>query len=228
MNKVLAVSITILLVVGLSACGTSTTTMNPSKSSGNNLKTLSTVEELVLGTLKLEGTSQEAVDKTQAATFLPLWKAYIELQSNNSTASEEVDAVISQIQSSMTTDQTKAIDNLKLTSQDLLDTMASFGITITLVTPQGTPSASIGQDIGVGVQVDAGGGSPPARGVPPSGGGGPQNGTGGPGGSTSGTSNLSQSQIATMQASAGTVQGANGTTGLIEKLITVLEQMVQS
>ena len=226
MNKVVAVVITILLVVGLSACGTSTTT-NPSDSSGMNSKSLSTVEELVLGTLKLEGTSQ-AVDKTQAAALLPLWQAYEELQTNNSTASEEVDAVISQIQGSMTADQTKAIDNYKLTSQGLLDLMSSFGITNALSTPQGTPSASTGQDIGVGFQGNAGGGNPPAGGVPPSGGGGPQNGTGGSGSLPSGSSNLSQSQIATMQASTGTVQGANGTTGLIEKLISVLKQKVQS
>jgi hypothetical protein len=226
MKKMIALVITILLILGLSACNMSSST-NTANSTSSDSKTLSTVEELALGTLKLEGTDQ-AVDQTQAATLLPLWQAYIELQNNNSIATEEVDAVISQIQSSMTTDQTKAINDLKFTSQDLMDTMTSLGITNTMANLQGTPSASTGQDTAGGFQGDTTGGSAPAGGAPPSGGGGPQAGGGGPGGSNLGTTNLSQSQIATMQAYGGTAQGAKGITGLIEKLIRIFQQKIQS
>jgi hypothetical protein len=162
MKKLMELLITILLVAGLSACDTSTA-MTPAKAARTNSKSLTSVEELILSTLKLEETSQ-AVDKTQVATLLPLWQAYVELQSNNSTATEEVEAVISRIQSSITAEQSKAIDNLELSSQDLIDTMASLGITNTPLSSQRTPSSSTGQDIVIGVQVDAGGGNPPAAG----------------------------------------------------------------
>jgi hypothetical protein len=225
MKKLVAILFSILWITGLSACSTSAAP-STANSTGSNSKTLSTVEELVLGTLNLEGTS-EAVDKIQAASLLPLWRAYVELQGNNSTASEEVNAVISQIEGAMTVEQMKAIGDLKLTSQDLMDTMASLGIDNAPVNPQGTRVASTGQDVIVGGQVDVGGGNPSAGGVPPSDGGMPQKGTGGPRGSSSGTTNLSQSQIATMQASSGTSQGAKGINALIEKLINGLQKTAQ-
>ena len=226
MKKLVALGITILLILGLSDCGTSTLT-DATTSTNTNSNILSPVEEAALGTLKLEGTSQE-VNSTQAATLLSLWQAYIELQNNNSTATEEVNAVISQIQSSMTSAQMKAIEDLKLSSQDLMDTITSLGISKAPMIAQGTPTSSNGQDGMGGIQVDIGGGNAPAGGAPPSDGGSPQIDGGGPGGSNPGTTSLNQSQKATLQASKGTAQGVSGTTGLIEKLISILEQKIQS
>ena len=68
----------------------------------------------------------------------------------------------------MTTDQTKAINDLKLTSQDLMDTMASLGISNVPVSTQGTQTAPSGQDTAGRFQDDTTGGSALAGGAPPS------------------------------------------------------------
>ena len=219
--------VTIFLLLGLVACSAKSSADTSSENTMSpDSRSLSTIEELVLGMLKLEGTDQ-AVDATQAATLLPLWQAYQELQTNNSTATEEVNAVVSQIQSSMTSEQTKIINDMKLTSQDLMDTMASLGVSNSAASAEGTQTAPSGQDFAMEFQDGSGGANASAGSSPPSGGGGPQDGGGASGAPGSGMTDLSQSQIAAMQAAKGTGQGNNGIAGLIEKLISVLEQKIQ-
>jgi hypothetical protein len=227
MKRVIGLMIFIPLIFILTACSASSAA-NGTSLNGNNSdsKTLSTIEELALGTLELEETGQ-AVDKTQAFTLLPLWEAYVELQGNNSTAPEEVEAVITQIKSSMTTTQMKAINDLKLTTRDFTDTMTSLGITNPSASPQGTQTASQGDNFAGGFQGDITGGSAPAGG-PPSMGGGPQDGGGITGGSISGSPNLNQSQVSAPQESNNSLQGSYGSIGLIEKLISILEKRIQN
>ncbi len=70
--------------------------------------------QLALGTLELEGT-EEAVTADQAATLLPLWQA---LQ-GGVTVEAEVNAVLAQIERTMTTEQLQAIAAMQLTQKDI-------------------------------------------------------------------------------------------------------------
>ena len=75
-------------------------------------------ESLLIGTLKLQGTSN-AVNATQAAALVPLWQAYAQLTSSNTAAQAEIDAVVTQIQQTLTPAQVQAITAMKLTRQDM-------------------------------------------------------------------------------------------------------------
>ena len=96
---------------------------------------LSQANRLLVGTLKLEATDQ-AVTKDEATQLLPLWQAYLSLSSSQTAAEAEVDALLNQINSTMTTSQVQAITAMNLTSTDMMDLMQSMGG----MGPQGTPN----------------------------------------------------------------------------------------
>lgn len=73
---------------------------------------------LILGTFKLEDT-EFAIDSAQAAELLPLWKALRSLSQSETVAAEELQAVINQVQDTMTAEQIAAIESMELTMQDL-------------------------------------------------------------------------------------------------------------
>lgn len=79
--------------------------------------------QLALGTLKLEETGG-AVTPGQAKTLLPLWQA---LQ-GGVTAQAEVNAVLAQIEKTMTQEQLQAIAGMRLTQDDLQAWMEEHGI----------------------------------------------------------------------------------------------------
>ena len=74
--------------------------------------------KLTLGTFKLEETAY-AVDAEQAASLLPLWKALRSLSESQTAATEELQAVLNQIQDSMTPEQMAAIEGMGLTGEDM-------------------------------------------------------------------------------------------------------------
>ena len=80
--------------------------------------------ELVLGTLKLEG-SGEAVTPAQAAKLLPLWQI---VQSGSLQGAAEMEAVLKQIKGAMTEPQLTAIEGMALTFQDIQAWMQEQGI----------------------------------------------------------------------------------------------------
>jgi len=61
--------------------------------------------------------------------LVPLWQAYAQLTSSNTAAQAEIDAVVSQIQTTLTPAQVSAITALKLTRQDMVTEMSSLGLT---------------------------------------------------------------------------------------------------
>ena len=135
-----AISLVTLLILAAcgakaAAAGTSSTgqsangTPVPNGTPGarNLTQPLPLAEQLVIGTFKLEGTSN-AVDAKTAAQLVPLWQAYAQLTSSSTAAQAEIDAVISQIQSTMTPQQVQAITALKLTRQDMVTTMTTLGL----------------------------------------------------------------------------------------------------
>jgi hypothetical protein len=70
--------------------------------------------QLVLGTMRLEGT-ENAVTPGQAAALLPLWQAL----RGGVTAQAELAAVLKQIEGTMTSEQLEAIAAMQLTQEDL-------------------------------------------------------------------------------------------------------------
>jgi hypothetical protein len=153
MKKWMFIPIIISLVIALAACG-STQSTNAAKSTAT---TLSQEGQLLVGTFKLENTSL-AINSAQASTLLPLWETLQSLASSNTTASQEVDAVVSQIESSMSADQVSSITAMKLTQQDLAATAIDTGTAATTAGSASTVKTSAAQ-LPAGA---AAGGNPPS------------------------------------------------------------------
>ena len=104
-------AVIVVLAIVLVACGakaTATTTAggttagnsggsggfaaNGTPAARNLTQPLPLAESLLIGTLKLQGTSN-AITATQAAALVPLWQAYAQLTSSNTAAQAETDAV---------------------------------------------------------------------------------------------------------------------------------------
>lgn len=224
------ITITTILVLTLTACsGTNTGNRSnfqgganqqgsATQQGGANQQGLSLPEKLAVGTLKLEGTST-AVTAKEAADLLPMWQVYSSLITSDTAAQEEKDALIQQIQGTMTSDQIKAIDSLNLTQRDVFTSMQQLGITTasSQIDANGTP-----QPGGNGGNFFRGGGGFGGGGDFGGGGGGFNRG-GGNGGQ------FGPSQIATAQA----LRAANGGGGfnnnrLLTPLIDAVIKLLKS
>lgn len=89
----------------------------------NYADALNVQSQLAVGTLKLEE-SPQAVNETQAAALLPLWRAYQSLSQSDITADVEIEALLNQIQGKMTAAQLEAISALALTDEDVAAMLA--------------------------------------------------------------------------------------------------------
>jgi hypothetical protein len=215
----------LLIPVMLTAC-------NQTTSTGTSTVEMTEETNLIVGTIKLDGTDQ-AVNIDQAAQLIPLWQMLQSLETSGTAATAETDAVIKQIKAIMTTDQISTIDAMNLTQEDVMSAMGNMGMAPG-INASGTPDASAAgfPDPGMagGVPGDMGttGGVPSAgSGERPSGGmTGGVPGAGGPGGTDGGiASGLSSEQIATFEAqqsSSGTVPSMNNSSRMIEALVAYL------
>jgi len=151
-------SLILIAVLLLDTCGTAASTSTVSTS--NNL---STAAELALGTLKLEGTNT-AVTSTQATQLLTLWEGYQSLSESDTSSKVELEALVKQIQGTMTTDQVKAIEAMNLTDQSMSEIMGTLGGSNNASAPASTPGSSgLSQDVpsgGQGEMPSDGGGIP--------------------------------------------------------------------
>lgn len=130
-------SISIVLVAcsgGSNQSSASTGADTSSVSQGNT--DLSEVNKLLVGSLKLQDTDL-VITADEATTLLPLWQAYRSLSSSQTAAEAEVEALLKQIQSSMTAEQMQKIEGMNLTTADLMSLMQSMGGGFG---PQGTPN----------------------------------------------------------------------------------------
>ncbi len=191
MKKILT-TILILFTLIAAACSAA----KPAAGTAN--QSLSAETKLIVGTLKLEGTAQ-AVTTEQASKLLPLWELRKELSANSAAAPQEIDAVIHQIQSTMTTEQIQAIDDMKLTQQDAM----------TFV--QGQVSAAQSSAKQSSSQRNGGGFAPP---------------DGGPGGGIPGTGS-SVSTPATTTAKSTQAQSANSSNAASSSMIDLMIQYLQ-
>lgn len=133
---------------------------------------------LILGTFKLEDT-EFAIDSAQAAELLPLWKALRSLSESETVATEELQAVINQVQDTMTAEQIAAIGSMELTLQnlgpiaeDLGLELGNFGGRFGELSPEMQATREAARESG---QFPGGGqGTGPGSGIPASGPGGGQ------------------------------------------------------
>jgi hypothetical protein len=173
----------------------------------------------MVGTFRLEEGGL-AVTPAQAAELSPLWKAYRSLSASDSASAVELDALLEQIQESMSDEQLAAIAAMKLTREDLVAVMAAQGVQ----TGAGGRRGNLSPEQIAAMQTrraqGGGGGFGGAGGGPP-GGGPPGGGFGGPGAGQA----PNPEQIATLQAQrGGSGGGAFMVQGpLFDALIKLLE-----
>jgi hypothetical protein len=134
--KGLLVVLVVGLVVALVGCGKAEPTQGVEEAEVESLSPgapgafggpdggLQGVNRLALGTLKLEGT-EDAVTPEQAAAMLPLWQA---IQGGSLRGDAETDAVLKQIEGTLTDAQRAVIDDTELTFQDIGAWMEEQGI----------------------------------------------------------------------------------------------------
>jgi hypothetical protein len=208
MKKWKLVSIVIGLVLVLTACG-STQSSNASATASTML---SLEEQLLVGTLKLESTTL-AVSTEQADQLLPLWETLQSMASSGTAASQEVDAVVSQIESTMSPEQFSSITAMNLTQQDLAAAVRDTGASTTSSSSTRTTNpGSLQPQSGAGAP---GGGNPPTdmgAGIPDS-----------TGGQSAGQTQTGSAQAITSQSSGTTNQV---TTVLIQTLIELLQKKI--
>ena len=221
MNKTI-LSILLLLVLTVAACGNASRAIQTSSTQTTDLPIET---KLVVGTLRLEGT-QQAVTDEQANELLVMWQVYQELSSSDTAAQAEIDGLIEQIQETMTAEQIKTITAMNLTQQDVFALLQEQGAGVgssqqnsSANTFSFSPGAVGGTD---GSGLPDGGGAPPdagmAGGIPPDGGMGGD--MGGMGGAGSG-SGADKSQDASASSSTG------GSAGVPTALVGVLIQYLE-
>ncbi len=138
----LLLPVIVLISLVITACKGSSVDNSNGSTTSQSAASLSEVNALLVGTLKLEGT-ENAITAEEAGQLLPLWQAYLSLSRSQTAAEEEVNGLLKQIQSSMTSQQTQAIKAMNLTNDDMLQLMQSMGPVGSQGTPnpQGTPGA---------------------------------------------------------------------------------------
>jgi hypothetical protein len=124
---------------------------------------LSAAARLAVGTLKLEGTSN-AVTTSEAGDLLTLWEAYRSLSNSDTTSQIELDALVKQIEGTMTSEQTKSIDAMNLSEQSASDVVqsmgSSIGVSVSSSTPDSSAQSQPAQAGGPGGMPADGGGNP--------------------------------------------------------------------
>lgn len=216
MKKVKFLGVLVSLTLILVACGGANSTANTATTVLNEdyPDALPIQTQLTLGTLKLDESSL-AVDSKQAAELLTLWQAIRSLSSSDITAEGEIEAIVNQILETMSPEQLEAIAAMELTQESIFELTQELGIARGGdLTTDGDPRGSAPDDMIPGSGGGPGGGM----------GGGPGGGVGELGG------DLDPEQIATLQAERAEKQssGDRFTMFLINPLIQMLEERIQS
>jgi hypothetical protein len=125
----------ILLILFLAACAGSSSEVSTTEAEGdadaqsgvdNEMDIeITDVNQLIVGTMMLAETDHP-VTPEQAQSLLPLWQLYQTMIGADTTASEELDAVIKQIQKVLTEEQLAEIASVEF--NDPIEMMDSLGI----------------------------------------------------------------------------------------------------
>jgi hypothetical protein len=225
MKKPVLVIISILLIFSVAACSSSAQQASASQggfdgSQASAPRELPLALKLALGTFKLDGTNY-SIDSQEAQQLLPLWKAVLALSQSDTTAAEEMTALVNQIQSTMTPDQIKAIDAMGLTFQDMRTIAQEQGINlggggggVGNLSPEARSTLEASRGSGQFPRGDFGGGFP---------------GGGFPGGGPGGGGNFNRQALGTASAVNGGAPGVSlGVSPvLLNALISFLEAKVK-
>ncbi len=112
--------------------------------------------QLIIGTLLLNGTENE-VTADEATELLPLWQLYSALSISDTSAQEEIDAVVTQIQNTMTNAQIAAIGKIDLAGQNAMSLLRDNGLIEQFGADlSGNQGAGSALDIPEGLQVPQG------------------------------------------------------------------------
>ena len=131
-NKIILILIAGILLAALAACAGSEPEVvaeTTSDLSETYTDALPIRTQLIVGTIKLEGSDQQ-VTAEQARQLLPLWQGSRALQRTGTGAQEEVAAVLNQIEDVMTPEQINAITDMRLTRTTLQETARSLGLVV--------------------------------------------------------------------------------------------------
>lgn len=175
MVKKISVILALSILLVTAACGGSSTAGATGSSTITTASSGMDGNELVIGTLQLEGTEQ-AISAEQASELLVLWKAMRTLSSSDTTSQLELDALLQQIEDTLTADQVSAIQAMDISTDNMADVMAYLGIKAPGADGEGMSEenlaamAAAGQPPQMGGEMPSGGGG--GGGMPSGGGGG--------------------------------------------------------
>ncbi len=129
MKKNILFLILILLIAFVAACNSSTEEPASAADADGAPPEFELAPEmaLMMGTVRLDET-EYAIDAAQAAELLPLWKALRSLSESETAATAEAEALVNQIQETMTAEQMDAIAAMNLSMQDLAAIQETLGI----------------------------------------------------------------------------------------------------
>ena len=135
-RSILAMALIMVVLVG---CGGADASSAPAVTNGETYASpvlgtgyegaLTVRNQFALGILGLEGKDTE-VTQAQAATMLPLWQGLRGTIRSGASATAEVDALLSQIEETVTPAQLEAIAAMQLTQERMGEWAASQGITL--------------------------------------------------------------------------------------------------
>jgi hypothetical protein len=214
----------------LTACaplGAAAAAVEPSATPGivhtNYPEALPVPSQLALGTISLKD-SPNAVTPAQAATLVTLWKGLLALANTANSSTIEINALVAQIEETMTPAQLEAIAAMKLTQADFAKVMQTAGLN-----PGGGQTGGTGNRAG---NTGGTGGNPNRQqgGGPAGEFGGPGGGFVGPGGFQGGGGNTTSQQGSASNATQATIaarqsrQALTGNTAMITVAITYLTQ----
>jgi hypothetical protein len=234
MSLVSRSGLSVVVALTLAACGAggeadSVQTTGSASAIGGGAATSGVVltdeMRLMLGTMKLDEVGLEP-DAAQASDLLVLWQAYRSLATSDTAAPQEIEAVLGQIEKTMTAEQVAAIAAMDLDQEDLSALLESSRQDA--ASGDGSFDGFPGGGPGGPGGGAAGGFAPPGGGaggdfIPPDGGAGPA--SGGFGGSDSG---LNPEMQATAQAGRLAGGGAQGGLFLLRPLIAELQALAAS
>ena len=147
MKTILIFTLTMVILL-LTACGGSSPaeTANTGNAPASALSedyadALPLRNQLSLGALRLEDNPATAVTSAQAAKLLPLWQGLGNLTGSGTGANAEINALLTQIEGEMTSEQLETIKAMKLTRSDIQAVAQEWGVA---TTEGGQPGAGAG------------------------------------------------------------------------------------
>lgn len=150
-HKKITVVVAVVAILVLGACSslklpgsTSTDAQAQQVDPAQGMREQPVEQKLAVGTLKLEGTDL-AVTAEEAKALLPLWKAVKSLSASDTATQDEIQALYTQIQETMTGEQVQAIKDMTLSGEDMQVLMKDLGIEMPQA-PQGGNLGNLTED----------------------------------------------------------------------------------